>query len=301
MTEELPLPDFDEDVPRRPAASPVDMPRWLPASPAPSNPLSAVQSAIADRNAAQDEPARAPLPPLREEVVYQDVPHPGFDARFNAALRPPLQSWGLLWLAGAGAAITLSLWSVHLAGISLFVFPLLGTSAAGLFGLLFGQTASAAMADEGGPLVVSWHLPTREEIGMLGLPVAFSFAAMVTPAVALREDSALLASAALVVFFSYWPIALLGVGVSGSVWTLFRPLLLAKTAWTTRRYYGRSLLLALLVGLPPLGAALFGRGFVALLGGIVAGPALAYLAAVIGYQMGCLPPTVPEPFRAFRR
>lgn len=266
--------------------------------------MDAARRAVVERNLSVDrrpisEPLFSPRADNRD-IVYVDAPHPGFDARFWVAFTVPFRGLGILWLM----AITFSVWCAGIALIS----PRLGllsipfwALAAGLQAVHFGQAASAGAHDEGGPVQTHWGFPDRDDLSTLGIAFAFAGGAVLAPALAAAHAGhGVIALGVFVLFLTYWPIALVGVGLSGSMLTLFRPILLIRVALRSFRHYQRVVSVAALLLLPFVAGVLLGDVTVRFLGMTILGPAAAYTSGVIGYMMGCLSASNPEAFRMLR-
>lgn len=297
VSEDLPLPDFDAD----PAES---------TSPAPATSAhDAALLAVEARNAMVAAPPTLPLPPALaapssdiREVVYEEVPHPGFEARFGAAFRAPFVGGGVLWMAAIALSVFSAAMFVFIPKIFILALPASFALAAALQAVHFGQAANAGMHDEGDKIRAMWAFPARDELSQLGLAFAFSAAALLAPAIAAAHvGQPLLALLAVTGFLVYWPMSLVGVGISGSVMTLFRPVLMLLMIARTFTHYIRVVGVAAVLLLPPIALCLLGSGGLQFLGALLLAPALAYASGVLGFMMGCLVATRVETFRAFRK
>ena len=235
-------------------------------------------------------------------VVYEEVPHPGFDARFGAAFLAPFVGGGILWLMAITLSVLAAVFFVSIPRIFILALPASFAMAAALQAVHFGQAANAGMHDEGGKIRAMWALPAREELSHLGLTFAFTAAALLAPAIAAAHvGQPTLALIAVLGFLLYWPMSLVGVGISGSVMTLFRPVLMALMIARTFREYIRVVGVAAALLLPPMALCLLGDGGLRFVGALWLAPSVAYASGVLGFMMGSLTATRVETFRAFRR
>lgn len=300
MSEDLPLPDFDAE-PEPQGPTPAMGERTA------SSARDAALRAVEARNATVA--ARLPLPParpipsgdLRGGVVYEEDPHPGFEARFGAGFRAPFVGAGALWFAAIAAGVLATAFFLFIPKLFVVALPACFVWTAALQAVHFGQAANAGMHDEGDKIQAMWALPDREELSQIGLTFAFSSAALLAPAIAaVHLGKPLLAILAITGFLFYWPMALVGVGISGSVMTLFRPVLMLMMIARTFRHYIRVVGVAAALLLPPIALCLLGSGGLRFVGALWLAPALAYASGVLGFHMGCLAATRVETFRAFR-
>ncbi|MFK8000193.1 MAG: hypothetical protein AB8H86_11395 [Polyangiales bacterium] len=296
MSEDLPLPDFD--------AEPAEALPPAPATSAHDAALLAVEARNAKLAGAPTLPLpSAPPPPSADirEVVYEEVPHPGFEERFGAAFRAPFVGGGILWLAAIALSVFSAAFIANIPKLFILALPASFALAAALQAVHFGQAANAGMHDEGDKIQAMWAFPARDELSQLGLAFAFSAAALLAPAIAAAHvGQPGLALLAIIGFLFYWPMSLVGVGISGSVMTLFRPLLMTLMIVRTFGHYVRVVGVAAILLLPPIALCLLGGGGLQFLGALWLAPALAYASGVLGFMMGCLAATRVETFRAFR-
>ncbi|MFT5353841.1 MAG: hypothetical protein ACI9KE_001041 [Polyangiales bacterium] len=297
MSEDLPLPDFDTD--------PVESLPPAPTTSAHDAALLAVEARNASVTSQTPVPPLSPLPlPSSDirEIFYVDVPHPGFDARFGAAFRAPFVGAGTLWMVAIALSVLPATFFVFSPRLFILALPTSFAWAAALQAVHFGQAANAGMHDEGDKIQAMWALPARDELSQLGLAFAFSSAALLAPAIAAAHvGKPLLALLSIGGFLLYWPMSLVGVGISGSVMTLFRPVLMLRMIARTFPQYIRVVGVAAALLLPPIALCLLGSGGLRFLGALWLAPALAYASGVLGFMMGCLAATRVEAFRAFRK
>lgn len=292
--DELPLPDFEVPAESSPAAAgPADA--YLKAQKAIEATHQTEPGVAPSGGGLPERSSHLPSAPDRNGVLWVDAPHPGFDARYWDAFKVPFLGVGSLFMLLIALSVVVGLFFFG-TRVSLFIAPAACAIGVALQSVFFGQAAQLGMMDEGGELEVSWTFPSRDELAMQGAVMVFAMVAVSMPAIFLTHHGQAWAVVLWALPLAYWPMALLSVGISGTAWTLFRPFLMVRFAWATRRSFWR--VMAPAVVCVVIGAGLHVMSpFIALL---FAAGAFAYLGGVQGFMMGSLAGTDPKVFVVLR-